>query len=195
MTRRELRRLETARLMREAARRMTAEHGLAGFTVEQLCDEVGVSRRTFFNYFASKENAVIGIPVRVDESAEEEFLAAGPAGVDGLFGDLIDLQLKRWQQLDISPADIEPMLQALFREPSLLKHMLEQGSEAERRDVELVEQREGLPAGDLRAAAAVHILAAVSRASVEQFFQPENDDELRTIVERRLAAAREVFGA
>jgi AcrR family transcriptional regulator len=181
--------------MRETARRLTADHGLAGFTVEQLCDEVGVSRRTFFNYFASKENAVIGIPARVDETAEETFLGGGPSGVAALFDDLIELQLTRWNQLDLTPGDIEPMLQAIFREPTLLKHLLEQGSEAERRDVELVEQREALAPGDLRAAAAVQILAAVSRASVEEFFQPDNTDELRTIVERRLAAAREVFGA
>lgn len=181
--------------MRETARRLTAERGLAGFTVEQLCDEVGVSRRTFFNYFASKENAVIGIPARTDETAETVFLEGGPSGVAGLFDGLIELQLTRWQQLDITPADIEPMLQAIFREPTLLKHLLDQGSEAERLDVALVERRERLEPGDLRAAAAVHILAAVSRAAVEEFFNPENADELRTIVERRLAAAREVFGA
>ncbi|MGP4991561.1 TetR/AcrR family transcriptional regulator, partial [Glutamicibacter ardleyensis] len=31
------------------ARELTAEHGFAGFTVDQLCAGVGISRRTFFN--------------------------------------------------------------------------------------------------------------------------------------------------
>ncbi len=37
-----------------------AHYGLNGFTIEQLCEDVGVSRRTFFNYFPSKEDAIIG---------------------------------------------------------------------------------------------------------------------------------------
>lgn len=176
--------------MRETARRMTAEVGLAGFTIDQLCDEVGVSRRTFFNYFASKENAVIGIPARVDELAEAEFLTERSSSV---LDALVELQVRRWAQLDITAADIEPMLLAVSREPSLLQHLLEQGAEAEQRDIELVEQREGFEAGDLRAAAAVHIVSAITRASVEEFFKPGNTDEIRTIVERRLAAARRLF--
>src|ERR1700712_2523037 len=48
-----------------AARRLTATHGLSGFTVQELSDQVGVSRRTFFNYFASKEDAVLGMVSRV----------------------------------------------------------------------------------------------------------------------------------
>ena len=54
------------------ARRATVEHGLHGFTLEQLCATVGVSRRTFFNHFASKEDVVLGI----EQGATEEMLRA-----------------------------------------------------------------------------------------------------------------------
>ncbi|WP_435299235.1 TetR/AcrR family transcriptional regulator [Timonella sp. A28] len=43
------------------ARRMTLNKGLNGFTLDELCTEVGISRRTFFNYFASKDDAILGI--------------------------------------------------------------------------------------------------------------------------------------
>ena len=94
---RERRKADTARGLAEAARGLTIEHGLNGFTIEELCERVGVSRRTFFNYFASKENAVIGVPVDRDESgASERFLAAGARGMASLVDDLVDLHLDRW---------------------------------------------------------------------------------------------------
>ncbi|MEK6309656.1 MULTISPECIES: TetR family transcriptional regulator [Curtobacterium] len=55
------------------ARRATVEHGLHGFTIEQLCETVGVSRRTFFNHFASKDDAVLGIEQGASEALLHDF--------------------------------------------------------------------------------------------------------------------------
>src|SRR3954453_11482247 len=78
---RERRRAETSLRITEVARRLTAERGLHGFTVEQVCEEVGTSRRTFFNYFPAKDDAIIGSPEDVlDPAAVERFLASGPRG-------------------------------------------------------------------------------------------------------------------
>src|SRR3954466_5678630 len=78
---RERRRAETSLRITEVARRLTAERGLHGFTVEQVCEEVGISRRTFFNYFPTKDDAIIGYPEDVlDPAAVERFLASGTRG-------------------------------------------------------------------------------------------------------------------
>jgi AcrR family transcriptional regulator len=42
-----------------AALRLAMAHGLDGVTVEDIADEAGVSRRTFSNYFANKEDAIL----------------------------------------------------------------------------------------------------------------------------------------
>lgn len=52
---RELRRRETERRIVRHTLRLTADRGFDGFTVQELAEAVGISRRTFFNYFPSKE--------------------------------------------------------------------------------------------------------------------------------------------
>src|SRR3954468_15571954 len=75
---RERRRAETSLRITEVARRLTAERGLHGFTVEQVCEAVGISRRTFFNYFPSKDDAIIGYPEDpLDPDPAAGFLASG----------------------------------------------------------------------------------------------------------------------
>lgn len=45
----------------DAAFALAREHGLDGFTVDDVARSANVSRRTFFNYFASKEEAVTAV--------------------------------------------------------------------------------------------------------------------------------------
>jgi AcrR family transcriptional regulator len=57
---RERKKQATRHALRDTAMRLAEEHGLEGLTVEAVCAEVGVSTRTFFNYFPTKEDALIG---------------------------------------------------------------------------------------------------------------------------------------
>ncbi len=187
----------TASRLTALARELTAEKGLAGFTVEELCEQAGISRRTFFNYFATKEDAVFGLDSRRDEDAiDQRFLAADPRGSEpfaALLTDLVALSAERWHLLDLTSESVKTLIVIFEREPRLLARMLEMSAKREQAEIELVEQREGLPAGDLRAAAAVQIVSALSRAALGEFLDPAHDDDFRTILERRLAAAHDVF--
>jgi AcrR family transcriptional regulator len=49
----------TRQSLHEAALRLAMANGLDGVTVEDIADEAGVSRRTFSNYFANKEDAIL----------------------------------------------------------------------------------------------------------------------------------------
>jgi AcrR family transcriptional regulator len=192
---REARRAETAKRMKAVARRLTAERGLSGFTLEDLCAEVGLSRRTFFNYFASKENAVIGIPITdVPARLDARFIAAGSRGRAALVDDLIELQLRRWDLLDIAPADLPLMAQVFVREPRLRTHLLDVAAQYEQSDIELAIRREGLPEGDALASVAVLFVDSLLRGSAADYFLSADDGSLRTLVLRRLAAARDLLG-
>ena len=59
--RRDRKKHATRRSLRNAALQLVAERGFAHVTVEDITEAADVSVRTFFNYFSSKESAVIGV--------------------------------------------------------------------------------------------------------------------------------------
>lgn len=71
----ERRKAETKRALSCAALRLARELGPDGVTVEAIAEAAGVSPRTFFNYFASKDNAIVGVT---------------PTEASELVGDLVD---------------------------------------------------------------------------------------------------------
>jgi len=65
----------------DAAQTLVEENGLDGVTVEQICAKAGVSTRTFFNYFDSKDDAAVGLPRwAVTDESSALFIAGGPTG-------------------------------------------------------------------------------------------------------------------
>jgi AcrR family transcriptional regulator len=65
---------ETRLALHQAAVALVLERGLDHATVELITDRAGVSQRTFFNYFPSKEDAVLGLRTPVmDPALLEDF--------------------------------------------------------------------------------------------------------------------------
>ena len=71
---RERKRRATRTAITSAARALTSEKGLNGYTVEEVCEAAGISRRTFFNYFPAK--GLLALPMSICEG-----------GDDGRYGD------------------------------------------------------------------------------------------------------------
>ncbi len=66
--RRDRKKLATRQALRNAALQLVAERGFANVTVEDIAEAADVATRTFFNYFPTKESAVIGAhPERVEQ--------------------------------------------------------------------------------------------------------------------------------
>jgi len=72
------RRQETSYRISQCAQRLTEDRGLDGFTMDELAEAAGVSRRTLFNYFPGKVDAVLGEAPHISEEALAEFRARDP---------------------------------------------------------------------------------------------------------------------
>lgn len=57
---RDKKRRETRRRIHEEAIALVDAHGFDNVTVDDICEAAGISRRTFFNYMDSKDEAVLG---------------------------------------------------------------------------------------------------------------------------------------
>jgi AcrR family transcriptional regulator len=84
-------RAQTLCALHDAAVGLAREGGLATATVDAITERSGVSRRTFFNYFPSKEDALLGLRApRIPPEALGRFLAHS---ADDGFGEALRLVL------------------------------------------------------------------------------------------------------
>lgn len=192
------RRHEARARVTDTARRLTAELGLHGFTIEELCAEVGISRRSFFNYFPSKEKAIVGYPGDDEFVAlEDRFIAARPAASVGisetLLADLTDLALAHLATIGHTREQARGFAAAIETEPQLLRSLLARGEEQELYMANLVARREGVSPDHPVVVMAVATIGMVMRTGCRQFYAPDNERSIDTIMRELVAATAVVF--
>lgn len=72
---RERKRREARRAMERAAVDLAFDEGVQAVTVDRVCAAALVSRSTFFNYFASLDEAIFGSPLDYDRASTDAVLA------------------------------------------------------------------------------------------------------------------------
>ena len=192
--RRELNRRATWHAVHAAAVELVLSDGLAATTADSIAERAGVSRRTFFNYFPSKEEAVLG----VDESHEfsvftERFLADGSHGWTAVVDDLITLIAEYAVDAGLDADEHLELMRAVDREPRLLARFIGMSRERETQLLELVALREGVDTGDVRARACVDVVSTILRSSAERLLQPGGAESFGAALTTSLAALREVL--
>jgi AcrR family transcriptional regulator len=185
--RREQNKLDTRRAIAEAALTLARRQGAGAFTVDQIAAGAGVSRRTFFNYFHSAEEAL--------NVSTESFL---------------ELAISRFAE---RPAD-EPVLDAmiaslaatakvqslavhgeLFRmaagNPELLRAQLHAWERAETRIVEAVTDRLKGESTPLYVTALVGSVLSCAKAALQDWAAdgPGADEEAGAALEKRMVLA------
>lgn len=178
---RERKKQATRGALTSAARHLIGDHGLDAVTTEMICTEAGVSVRTFFNYFDSKESAALGeaAPVGTPQS-QAEFVAGGPSGA--LLPDLLGLLLPVEMTIDARRDDLLELLRLLQDEPRLLAAQLTRISELEDEVAQLVTRRRGLPPDDTRGATAAAVAFALVRRACFDWLAHDGRDAADCVV-------------
>jgi AcrR family transcriptional regulator len=141
--RRDRKKQQTRAALIEAALRLADERGLERVTVEDISEAADVSARTFFNYFASKDDAITGDYLFEVGPLDERFRAV-PAGVPVITA-LREAMLPMIEQME---ADRELWLlrmRVLAAHPYLLPKLLSSTAHADRAMVDAVIARTGVP--------------------------------------------------
>lgn len=194
---RERKKLATRRALREAAVRLTLERGLENVTVEAISAAADVSPRTFFNYFATKEDALLDdVPRSLDEEARATFVAGGPTGVfTGDLSALLMASLLGSDDLGTRRADVALRKQLVDREPHLLPGLLSRFHNVELSVAAAIAERTGAPADDSRS----QLAAAAAMSAMRYSMQVVPDrgekgvDELRAHLGESFRVLGEVF--
>ena len=195
---RERKKLQTRRAIEIAAIDLALEHGFENVTVEAVAERADVTSRTFFNHFADKGDAVLGI-ARDDEIVPDVDVSAIVADTPFAFGAAV--VRAGIAQLDDSSVDTDRRRREVFaRNPALLtremdKIALIEGSIA--RQVETYLDSTGMAAGREREDAALAITVTVTAAARLAFMrwsrQPASALELVSFFDQAVATLQTII--
>jgi AcrR family transcriptional regulator len=173
-------------LMRVALELFTSQ-GYEATTVDEIADAVEVSQRTFFRYFASKEDVAFGI-VSLVEGQFVEQLRLRPAD-EGPILAMRTAVSAGWAMASETIEDIasvELVMQAyqmIESTPALLSAHMRRGSETEEEIVRIIAEREALDVErDPRPRAAVAAVCGVLRMAGRIWGQPGHETSVECLV-------------
>lgn len=168
---------ETRHALESATVDLVLELGLEQVTIEQIAERADVSPRTFFNYFGSKEDALLGVGVRQTES---QLLAGFPQqpSSNGVYHDLRQFLIDHIGRRFASDRLLQKRMAAIESSPQLARrqlaqmHLLLDGLTT--RVAALLGAERGLPAADL--AQEAQMLIRLCSIAFMQAFDPRRPD-------------------
>lgn len=179
---RERKKRATRQAIHEAAVDLVESLGLSRVTTEAISDRANVSPRTFWSYFASKEDAVINRDPDRPEALRRALLER-PAGEDALTA------LRLVLEADMTERAVNDRTQAVRRsrlvrrDPELMAAVAAAFEEIERALVEAVAERTGEdPEADLFPALVVSAACGACRVAQLRWSDEEGSPSLQALV-------------
>lgn len=196
---RDRKRAETAARIHSAAVALVLRDGLEATTIDAISERADVSARTFFNYYESKDAAVLGIaPGDADETGFEQQLSAAHQGEAEPLTLVIRLVLSTMGagSQHLSPADHGDRMTLIQRHPELISGQFAQLAARRTRMVEYADrilsehpELADRPAERPSTSLVVALCGAAVKQSIEDWAATTPDQPLdeTTLEERALA--------
>jgi AcrR family transcriptional regulator len=181
----------TERAIRAAALQLMTERGYEATSTDDIARAAGVSRRTFFNYFPTKE-AVLFLPVDILPGMIGATLRARPLGEDPAASTVAAIAATFERFAQFIGADAATLVRAQMRlvltEPTLRRITFERRLIVEE-TVWQVHQERGVSPEDLGARAAVATVVSMVFLGLMLWASSEVQEPLLAVVARCLLAA------
>jgi AcrR family transcriptional regulator len=157
-----------------AAEELFLAHGFEKVTVEEIAQAAGLSRRTFFRYYESKEDVMVERSDRLGEQLLAE-LATRPLDEPPLLA--IRNALVPAVESSLAERDLIRYVIRLLRETSVLRRaMMERRNRLEERIAALMAERLGAPADDNTPMLLAFITRALHDTAFNAWYDHETDD-------------------
>lgn len=165
-------------------------HGYDGFTMAELADAVGVSRRTLFNYFPDKQSAVLGCVDPAELPAAEVFRAGGPTGhlTQDITQTLEAILTEDFGSGSAAAEHHKLVEQAIASDPKLMSLALRRFEEVAQLYTRIMCERQGWPADDLRARTFAATFLALIKVSFDELSRRTDESEFIDVFREVLAA-------
>ncbi|MGA4545552.1 TetR/AcrR family transcriptional regulator [Uniformispora flossi] len=157
----------TREALREAALRLALERGPDNVRVEDIAEAAGVSPRTYNNYFASREQAIVSAVTADREARIAAAVAARPSGVR-LADAVTDAVVEQYTTTD----DHAPQLLLITTRPALRHAFLDATAAIEPPLTAVLAERLGSGADVPIARVLAASVAAAVRIAVESWIRP-----------------------
>nr|WP_246323863.1 TetR family transcriptional regulator [Petropleomorpha daqingensis] len=190
---RERKKLATRLALHEAALRLVAERGLEHVSVDDIAERADVSPRTFFNYFPTKDDAVLGLdPATTDAMAGS--LRARPVGETPVQAMRAVARAQAEQMAE--ETELWPLrLRVIDAHPALLARLAASFGQAEQAMAAAIAERTGGTAHDLYPLLLAGVAAAAMRSALHRWLAgdftaslPDLVDEAWDVLTRGLPA-------
>jgi AcrR family transcriptional regulator len=165
---RERKKVATRLALHEAALRLVAERGLDHVSVDDITTGADVSPRTFFNYFASKDDAVLGLDPGATDRMTKEFLArpSAESPVQALRAVAAQQAAEMAEETELWPL----RLRVIESHPALLGGLAASFGKSERAMAAAIATRTGTSDDDLYPQLLAGVSAAAMRSALHRWF-------------------------
>jgi AcrR family transcriptional regulator len=174
---RDRRRRETQREIHVAVVRLARKHGFDKVTVEMISADVGISPRTFFNYFPSKEAAAVTqAPAEWSPELLAGFIAGGPGHPRDVLAELTRLAIEELARNPPDRQETHDVFELAHRTPAVFAALMARFDAFRLALAEAVRQRMGLSTDPEMPDLIASLAIAVIRTGMESWSQDTADD-------------------
>ncbi|QOR72046.1 TetR/AcrR family transcriptional regulator [Ruania alkalisoli] len=176
----------------DATHELVREEGLENVTVEAICERVGVSVRTFFNYFESKLHAAVGAtPLALDDDVAATYAQGGPNG--DFAADTRTLLEQILELPALSKDRMAAVIEIVKAEPTLLTRHMSIFESALHQVQDLIRQRLGADEADSRPELYAMTLFHLARWATSRWHEAGGSGHPRDHVDAAYGELRELI--